>query len=241
MTQSPGRSDIARIKTGLIVEALACLYLLVVVVLFWRRPAVSSLLLSVAIGYWIWRYRDKTDIAAMLAAALLGVPAEMLCVRYGIWTYHAPGLFLGIPVWIPLVWASLFCLFRRITLSLLDAVHRIWENRTPGVSKVLTNAGGVGILVYFVVLVATISRPIVIVYSVFMLIGIVFWRRERDILMFVVGGILGTLGEFVCMQLGFWHYHFPYLQSLGLPISLPMAWGISAVIIGRIARIWEAG
>ena len=30
-----------------------------------------------------------------------------------------------------------------------------------------------------------------------------------------------------------------YLKGIGMPISLPMAWGLSAVIIGRIAKNWE--
>jgi hypothetical protein len=41
------------------------------------------------------------------------------------------------------------------------------------------------------------------------------------------------------MQLGFWQYHYPYFKSVGLPLSLTMAWGLSAVMIGRLAMIWE--
>ena len=72
-----------------------------------------------------------------------------------------------------------------------------------------------------------------------MVIAIIFWNKERDILLFIIGGILGTFGEYLCMQLGFWHYHFPHFKSIDLPISLPMAWGLSGIMIGRIAKIWE--
>ena len=223
----------------MMVEVLACLYLLVIVIFFWRLPVGALLLLGIGIGYWIWRYRDKADAAAMLAAAVLGTPAEMICVSHGVWTYHAPGLLLGIPVWIPLIWASLFCLFRRITLSLLEISRWVWHEPNSTVRKILINALGAGILVYYLVLVAVVSRPILLVYSTVMLMGMLFWRRERDIVIFSVGGILGTIGEFICMQIGFWQYHFPYLQSFGLPVSLPMAWGLSAVMVGKLAEIWE--
>ena len=43
----------------------------------------------------------------------------------------------------------------------------------------------------------------------------------------------------MCMKLGFWHYHYPLIKSIGLPLSLPLAWGLSSVIIGRIAMMWE--
>jgi hypothetical protein len=58
-------------------------------------------------------------------------------------------------------------------------------------------------------------------------------------LIFVIGGALGTLGEYICMKLGFWQYHYPFFMAIGLPLSLPLAWGLSAVIVARIARIWE--
>jgi hypothetical protein len=231
--------DIAKIRKSLVLEALAGAYLLTVVVLFWRQPIITTLLLASGLGYCLWHYRSGADVAAMVAAALLGTPAEMICVKYGIWTYDAPGLFLGIPIWIPLIWASLFCLFRRITLTLLGLADLLWFKPQSLARRALFIFIGAIILAYFCVLAATISRTIIMVYSVILLIGVIFWHKERDILIFVIGGILGTLGEYICMQIGFWQYHFPYLKSVGLPISLPMAWGVSAVMIGRIAKIWE--
>ena len=76
------------------------------------------------------------------------------------------------------------------------------------------------------------------VYSIFMLLAVIFWHGERDILIFVIGAVLGTLGEYICRKLGFWRYHYPFFRSIGLPISLPLAWGLSAVIVGRVAANW---
>ena len=101
-----------KIAIELIVEIVAGVYLTAVVVFLWEHPVTATLLLAVGIGLWVLKYRNKADVVVMLAAALLGTPSEMICVKYGVWTYHAPGLILGVPVWIPLIWASLFCLFR---------------------------------------------------------------------------------------------------------------------------------
>lgn len=209
------------------------------VVFFWRQPIAATGLLSAGIGLWLWHYRNRADAAAMLWAALLGTPSEMVCVYKGVWTYQAPGMLLGIPVWIPLIWASLFCLFRRIVLTLLDLINICWPDPSASARKILFRALEAGIIAYFLWVAVSISSSIAVVYAVIVLIAAIFWRRERDILIFIVGGFLGTLGEFICMQLGFWQYHYPYFKSVGLPLSLTMAWGLSAVMIGRLAMIWE--
>lgn len=222
-----------------LVEGLSGLYLVSVVVLFWRHPLTASLLLGAGLGLWLWRYRNKADAAAMIGAALLGTPSEMICVKYGVWTYHAPGLFMGIPVWIPLIWASLFCLFRRIAATLHALAGNIWPRGKALSRKIVFGLLAAVILVYYIMISITIIRSIAIVYTVFMIITFIFWHEERDILIYIIGGILGTFGEIICMKLGFWEYHFPHFSSIGLPVSLPMAWGLSAIIIGRIAKIWE--
>jgi hypothetical protein len=220
-------------------EALSGVYLVSVVVLFWRHTITASLLLGAGLGIWLWRYRNKADAAAMVGAALLGTPSEIICVKYGVWTYNAPGLFMGIPVWIPLIWASLFCLFRRIAVTLHSLADKIWPGRKSLSRKIVFGLLAGVIIVYYIMISIAIIRSIAIVYTVIMLITVIFWHKERDILIFITGGMLGTFGEYICMQQGFWNYHFPHFISIGLPVSLPMAWGLSAIIIGRIAKIWE--
>lgn len=220
-------------------EAFTCIYIVAVVALCWRRPLWSSVLLCVGLALQLWFWRKKADAAMMAAAALLGTPSEILCVKLGVWTYHAPGLVFEIPVWIPLVWAFLFCLFRRISLSIYSATLRVWPNRKSFARKILFAVLGGVIVVYYIATVSVIMRTIATVYTVFMIPAAIFWHRERDIYIFFVGGILGTLGEYICIELGFWDYHYPAFRSIGLPVSLPLAWGLSSVIIGRIACIWE--
>ena len=221
-------------------EVLAGLYLVSVIVFLWRHPIAVSFLLGAGLGSWLWRWGDKGDAATMLGAAFLGTPSEIACVKYGVWTYDAPGLFIGVPVWIPLIWASLFCLFRRTTMTFHVMCDRIWPDRKTVSRKIVFCLLSGLIVAYYLLVALTIIRSIAVVYTVFMLVAVIFWHKERDIIIFIIGGVIGTLGEYICMKQGFWQYHYPYFRDVGLPLSLPMAWGLSAVIIARIAGIWES-
>jgi len=230
-----------RLGVELFFEAFIGIYVLAVVVICWRTPVWLSLLLGGCLGIQLWFWREKADAATMIAAALLGTSSEMLCVRLGVWTYSAPGVVFGLPVWIPLVWASLFCLFRRMSITIASLAHRIWPDEKASARRIFFGILGGLIVVYYLITASIIRRLIAAVYTVFMIPAVIFWRRERDILIFVISGVLGTLGEYICMKLGFWQYHYPFLRSIGVPISLILAWGLSGVIIGRIAGIWEKG
>ena len=222
-----------------IFEAFTCIYIVAVVVFCWRSPIWASSLLGFGVVMQLWFWRGKADAVMMAAAALLGTPSEVLCVNVGIWTYHAPGLIFGIPVWIPLIWASLFCLFRRISISIHSVTRDIWPGGNMLARKIIFGVLGGVIVIYFLITVAVINKTIAIVYTLFMIPAVIFCHRERDILIFIVGAFFGTLGEYICMKLGFWQYNYPFLRSIGLPISLFLAWGLSSVITGRIAEIWE--
>jgi hypothetical protein len=220
-------------------EFIMGVYVVAGVVLGWHRPLILSIVLAAGLAIQFWYWRQKADVAMMIAAALLGGPAEVLCVKLGIWTYDAPGLVFGIPAWIPLVWAFLLCFFRRVTLSIHAVVELIWSGKNTFSRKLAFFLLGATIMIYYLYTVAVIRRIIAIAYTTMMAPAVIFWPQERDILIFLFGAACGTLGEYICMRLGFWHYHYPHWRAIGLPISLPLAWGLSSVLIGRIARIWE--
>ena len=60
------------------------------------------------------------------------------------------------------------------------------------------------------------------------------WHQKYDIVYFIVGAILGPLGEIVCIYYGTWIYINP--NFLGIPVWLPLVWGIASIILMRIAR-----
>ena len=227
-----------KLTSQILFEAVIGLWITAAVTFFWSRPwwALTALALGAAGQIWFWR--DRTDVLVMIFAALLGTPSEIMCIRQGIWTYYAPGLILGVPLWLPLVWANLFCLFRRMTgtgMILADLyLPKSGKARKPAFLLL-----GLAILIYTAGTLAVIRRSIAIFGAVFFIPTAWFWHDERDRLVFLVGGILGTFGEFICMRLGFWKYHFPVFASIGMPLSLPLAWGLSGVIITRLAGAFD--
>lgn len=65
------------------------------------------------------------------------------------------------------------------------------------------------------------------------LIGMKSWYRKHDIYFFVAGAIVGPAAEIVCVHFGTWQYTNPTL--LGIPVWLPLAWGLAVMLIKRIA------
>ncbi|MEO5347843.1 MAG: DUF2878 family protein [Magnetococcus sp. YQC-9] len=199
----------------------------------WYRPWLTSLFLLLIL--WMqWRFcAERRDARAMLAAAVLGTPAEAVSVHLGEWTYHAPGLILGLPIWIPLIWANLFAFYRRLARLLHAALPLHARFRVP-FFRLLT----ILIALYAFATLALMDKiPLVhLLYAGFLIAMAGSWRAEMDLLLFVIGALLGTLGEYTCVQLGYWHYYHPYFNTLGIDITLAMDWGLSAVIIHRIAE-----
>ena len=63
-----------------------------------------------------------------------------------------------------------------------------------------------------------------------------FWYKKHDVYFFVVGAIVGPIGEIVAIQFGVWQYANP--SFLGIPIWLPLAWGLAVALIKRIAEVF---
>src|SRR3990167_4068207 len=54
-------------------------------------------------------------------------------------------------------------------------------------------------------------------------------KNKNDALIYIIAGITGPLGEIVVSKSGLWTYHGATL--LGIPYSLPFAWGITAISV----------
>jgi len=110
-----------KIRKAILVEILAGLFLTLVVVFFWQRPLGAVLLLMAGIGFWLWRYRNRVDAAAMLAAAFLGTPSEMLCVKFGVWQYHYPYFStIGMPISLPMAWG--------LSAVIIGRIAKTWDS-----------------------------------------------------------------------------------------------------------------
>jgi len=60
-----------------------------------------------------------------------------------------------------------------------------------------------------------------------------FWRTHGDIVAFVVGAIGGPLAEVIAIHFNVWQYSNPTIIVGHIPLWLPIAWGIAAMLIYR--------
>ena len=58
------------------------------------------------------------------------------------------------------------------------------------------------------------------------------WHKKEDVLVFVVAAVIGPLGEIVAVYFGAWTYANPTFW--GIPIWLPLLWGLAGVFIKRV-------
>lgn len=65
------------------------------------------------------------------------------------------------------------------------------------------------------------------------LVAVRLWHVKRDIYLFLSAAALGAAAEIIAVRFGAWQYSNPTL--LGVPIWLPLLWGIAVVFIKRVA------
>lgn len=213
-------------------------WLFATVILTWKYPLLTTfLLIFVLIAQLKFRPHTK-DHQAMIIAALLGTPAEAVSVYLGEWRYHNTDLIWGLPLWIPLIWANLFALYRRLTRFFIMVLEQTLAEKNLFLHPVLWNILGLSIAIYCFTALALMQKTAIVylLYAGFLIAMAGFWHQKEDLLIFFIGAILGTLGEFVCVQLGYWSYFNPYFKQFGIDITLALDWGLSSVIINRLAK-----
>lgn len=67
------------------------------------------------------------------------------------------------------------------------------------------------------------------------IVALKLWYRKHEIYFFVTGAILGPIAEIICIHLGVWQYANPTL--LGIPLWLPITWGLACVLIKRFSEL----
>jgi len=60
-----------------------------------------------------------------------------------------------------------------------------------------------------------------------------FWRRSPVIILYLIGAILGPLGEMIGVRSGAWQYSSP--TFLGIPLWLPFAWGAMTLLLRAVS------
>ncbi len=93
-----------------IISLLAVLSL-VAVTLFWENNLLLVILLLIIGALMLLVNKSKTELTIFLYCGFLGAIAEVIAVYSGAWEY-SNNSFLGIPIWLPILWAiaSIFIL-----------------------------------------------------------------------------------------------------------------------------------
>jgi hypothetical protein len=76
-------------------------------------------------------------------------------------------------------------------------------------------------------------NPTLLLLILIILISIyfIFLKEKNDIVYFLIAAIFGPIGEAIVSASGLWKY---YGQTVfGVPYWLPLAWGITAIMIKR--------
>ena len=220
--------------------ALASLYVIGVVLYVSRWPWVCALALSAG---WAWLFvwsgaRRMQILKLMLVAAALGTIGEWVCVRkFNLWQYHFPTFRDGLPVWIGLVWGYLYALF----VLMAEPLEELWRKFGERLRTILSIVFGVLFFLFLREVFLRIHVGIACYYVLFLAVGLSIWRTPIDVMTLVVAGLGGTLGEDLAIQNGLWHYTQPAFPSTGMPVSLPLAWGLAAVYIRNASlRFWHS-
>ena len=64
------------------------------------------------------------------------------------------------------------------------------------------------------------------------LVAIRLWHKKEDILAFIVGALMGSVGEINAVAFGAWSYSNP--DIFGIPFWLPLFWGYYAVLLKKV-------
>lgn len=88
-----------------------------------------------------------------------------------------------------------------------------------------------------ITLISTLKAQVLLLTIILILLSVIasyVWHQKHDIFFYVTGAILGPLAEIVCTANGVWRY--AHSTFFNIPLWLPFAWGIAAVMIMRIAE-----
>lgn len=181
--------------------------------------------------YWE-KHRWVHLLKIMLIAAALGSVGEWFCVhKFNLWQYHFPVLRDGLPVWIGLVWGYLYAIY----ILIAEVIDSGWRKFGEPVRNFLAISFGIVFFIFLRQVFLRIDIHISYYYVLFLAVGLSIWRSPLDVLTLIVAGLGGTFGEYLAIQNGLWHYTHPAFPATGMPISLPLAWGLAAVFIRNAA------
>ncbi|NLH22819.1 MAG: hypothetical protein GX463_11745 [Methanothrix sp.] len=220
---------------SLFLIAALIVYASYAILLLWREPYLLALCLLPAPLALVARL-GPFGPATAAAGAVIGPLTEAACVAGGLWSYAETGGLPLIPPWLPVIWACFPAALWLIVKSLLGEVPLPRRGALP-----FCLAG----IVLEIVLFLTLSHSLPLIFAAAMLMGAaailavtrVEWRTVLALM--AAGAVLGPVCEALPVAAGAWSYAQP--DVLGLPLWLPLAYALFAVLVAYGARSLAEG
>lgn len=80
------------------------------------------------------------------------------------------------------------------------------------------------------------QRPILLFFGLLAISAAMLyrWNRKSDVVFFGLCALMGSAGELIAISFGAWEYSQPWI---GIPLWLPLAWGISGLYLKRTTEV----
>ena len=103
-----------KIKTKqLIYELILSITAVLSVIFLWQNNIGTFTILTILWILAMFLWHKKIDIITFIVGAIIGPIVEVSCIAMGVWSYANPS-FIGIPLWLPILWGLATVLTRRI-------------------------------------------------------------------------------------------------------------------------------
>ena len=107
------RQHTQKVLQDLFYEILLFLITIFIVALSWKNNILTFVLLLILWAIPVCGWPKKGDLSYFLIAFILGPIGEIVAIKFGALQYSNPN-FLGIPIWLPVLWGCLAILFNRL-------------------------------------------------------------------------------------------------------------------------------
>jgi hypothetical protein len=112
-----------RFEFILLIDSAIYVLLIMLVVGLWRSPTLLFMTILCAVIITSGVFHDREDAFFAVFAGAMGLGAEMVFVWFGAWSYGQPS-FLGVPLWLPLAYATFALQVRRLSFVIIEYRHK---------------------------------------------------------------------------------------------------------------------
>ena len=224
---------------GLGIEIAFLAAFLLIIVFLWQHPFWSFFAAAALTIIAFQKWKSYEDRIFFFVCGIVGFAGEVVCIKYGAWTYSNPVL-LGVPLWEPLMWGFLGMTAHRIQQTVFSLEHkdRIRKLTHGTVRDIVYDLSMMGIVI---ALVSSLWRNDQLLFIVLLLLGIcnvLIFHHPRDLFFIFISPAMLLLFEPLAVSSGAWTYPSPVV--FGVPLWLFSAYFCFCLLFGRLGMTASA-